>query len=98
MVTKKLLQVFLSPESAPAPAISEVYMIKDGDLTCTCPGFRARSSCKHIKLVKERIDGNDGAYPMEVSVRATQEDADAASESDTAFRDFVVKYGKVEVY
>lgn len=97
-VTKKLLQVFLSPNDAPSPNISEVYMHKSGDLLCTCPGFKARANCKHVRFVQERIDGNGGAYPMEVSVKATQEDADAASESDEAFRDFVVKFGKVEVY
>lgn len=97
-VTKKLLQVFLSPSDSPSPNISEVYMYKSGDLICTCPGFKGRATCKHVRLVKERIDGNDGAYPMEVSTKATQEDADAASESDEAFREFVVRFGKVEVY
>ena len=96
--TRKLLQVFLSPSSSPSPNISEVYLSKDGDLTCTCPGFKGRANCKHVKLVKERIDGNNGAYPMEISTKATQEEADEASESDETFREFVVKYGKVEVY
>lgn len=97
-VTKKLLQVFLSPSESPSPNISEVYMTRDSELSCTCPGFKGRATCKHIRLVQQRIDDNGGAYPMEISTRATQEDADVASESDEAFREFVVKYGKVEVY
>lgn len=97
-VTTKLLQVFLSPADSPAPNISEVYLEKSGELTCTCPGFKGRATCKHVRLVRERMEDNGGAYPMEVSLRATQEEADAASSSNESFREFVVKFGKVEVY
>jgi hypothetical protein len=95
---KKLIQVFLSPASAASVVISEVYIDGMSNLTCTCPGWRGKHSCKHTRLIQERIDNNGGIYKMEVSKKATMEEAALAHESDEAFRKFVVTYGKIEVY
>ena len=94
----KLIQVFLSQATSSGPNVFEVSTNRDGDLSCSCPGYRGKSSCKHTKFVQERIDDNDGSYPLEISKRATQDDADKAKESAEAFREFVIKFGKIEVF
>lgn len=94
----KLIQVFLSQSMSPSPAIYEVSSTVDGDLICSCPGFNGRSSCKHSRFVNARIDTNGGAYPLEISKKATREEADKAQESTDAFREFIIRFGKIEVY
>ena len=95
---KRLLQIFLSPTDSPSALVSEVSIDLDTDtLSCTCPGFRGRASCKHTKEVQDRIHTNGGTYPMEVSNRATKEDAKEAEKTEESFRKFVVKFGKIEV-
>lgn len=93
----RLVQVFLSPAKS-SPNIYEVSSTLGGDLSCTCPNFQGRTSCKHTRFVKARIDSNDGNYPLEISKRATDEDAEAARQSPEAFREFVIKFAKIEVF
>lgn len=95
----RLVQVFLSQNKTPGPGVYEVSLEPtSGDLYCNCPGFASRHTCKHLKFVKTRITDNNGNYPLEISSRATQEDADKAKDSNRAFRDFVIKFGRIEVY
>jgi hypothetical protein len=94
----KLIQVFLSQSMTPGPAIYEVCSTSDGDLICSCPGFNGRSSCKHSRFVSARIKTNGGSYPLEISKKATKEEADKAQESTDAFREFIIRFGKIEVY
>ena len=94
----RLLQVFLASSKTPGPSIYEVLVDDDQKLQCTCPGYKGRSNCKHIKFVQSRIDSNSGTYPLEVSSKATTEDAAKAQKSNRDFRDFVIKYGKIEVF
>jgi hypothetical protein len=93
----KLVQIFLSKASSPGPSVFEVHTNKAGDLTCTCPGFNGRRSCKHTKFVTERFESNDGVYPMEISKHATEEEIEAAQENPELFRKFILKHGKIEV-
>lgn len=92
---KRMVQIFLSPP--PSYLISEVTLEDTGEVTCTCPGFRSRSTCKHADEVRRRIELNNGDYPMEVSKRATDRDAEVANSSEEAFRAFVVKFARIEV-
>ena len=92
----KLIQVFLGDSST--PAIFEVSSTKEGELICNCPGYRGRRRCKHVSFVQARIDGNGGSYPLEISKRATKEEADLAQTSTELFRDFIIKFGKIEVF
>jgi hypothetical protein len=95
----RLVQVFLSQQQTPGPGIYEVSVEKDSDsLSCTCPGFRGRATCKHVRFVKARIDNNKGNYPLEISSRATKDDAEKARQSNIDFREFVIKFGKIEVF
>ena len=94
----KLIQVFLSQQTTPGPAIYEVSTTQEGDIICTCPGVNGRSTCKHSRFVTARIKNNNGAYPLEISKRATKEEADLAQVSTELFRDFIIRFGKIEVY
>jgi hypothetical protein len=94
----RLVQVFLSQSQTPGPGIFEVSTNDDGDLSCTCPGFGGRKSCKHTKLVQTRIDSNQGNYPLEILKKATQEEAETAKLSDENHRNFIIRYGKIEVF
>lgn len=99
MPTSRLVQVFLSQSTTPGPSIFEVSSdLTNENLYCTCPGYKARDTCKHIKFVKTRIDENNGSYPLEISDKATKAEADFAKASDDNFREFIIKYGKIEVY
>lgn len=93
----RLIQIFLSPTASPGPAIFEVSTV-DGSLRCTCQGFQGRTSCKHTRFVNARIKSNNGTYPLEISVEATEADTLKAQESSEEFRKFVIKFGKVEVF
>ena len=94
----RLLQVFLASSKTPGPSIYEVLVDEDQRLQCTCPGYKGRNNCKHIKFVQSRIDSNSVSYPLEISSKATNEDASKAQRSNKDFRDFVIKYGKIEVF
>lgn len=94
----RLVQVFLSQAQTPGPGIFEVSSDESGKLYCTCPGYNGRKTCKHTKYVQARIDSNSGNYPLEISSRATKEDALQAKESNEKFREFVIKFGKIEVF
>jgi len=94
----RLIQVFLSQSQSPGPSIFEVSTNNDGDLFCTCSGYKGRRNCKHTKFVQARIDSNDGSYPLEISNRATEEEAQLAKTSNEKFREFIIKYGKIEVF
>lgn len=94
----RLLQVFLSKTQVPGPGIYEVSVDEDGDLFCTCLQFDERSSCKHTKFVLNRIESNNGHYPLEILNKATEEEANLARESKVAYRSFIIRYGKIEVF
>jgi hypothetical protein len=94
----RVVQLFLSPSNSAGPGIFEVSNTPSGDLVCDCPGFTGRKTCKHTKFVRIRQENNNGVYPLEISTRATKEEAAEAAKSNKTFRDFVVKYGKIEVF
>jgi hypothetical protein len=93
----RLMQVFLPQNNVPGPGIYEVSVGDDDDFNCTCPGFSGRARCKHVAFVKARIETNNGTYPLEISSRATTDDAAKAQKSSKDFREFIIKFGKVEV-
>ncbi|CAB4127981.1 hypothetical protein UFOVP225_138 [uncultured Caudovirales phage] len=98
-MTVRLIQLFLSHKSeAPGPCIFEVSADEDRNLSCTCPGFMSKSVCKHTKLVGERIDRNDGMYPFDFVDDVDTKQIKIAMKDETAFRDFIIKHAKIEVY
>lgn len=91
----KIVQIFLPQNSSPM-----VYEVSSNekDFRCTCSTFDTKGGCKHIAFVMARIDANGGRnYPLEISNKATLEDAQKAQESVQNFREFIIKFGKVEV-
>jgi hypothetical protein len=87
--------MFLSPKQ---PGVYEVQIDLDTeDSICSCPTFRVRKTCRHVKFVNARIESNDGHYPLMVNERAEMVAAGEALKNPEAFRDFVIKYGKIEV-
>jgi hypothetical protein len=93
----RLVQVFLPHQNVSGPGIYEVSVGDTDEFNCTCPGFSGRAKCKHVAFVKARIETNNGTYPLEISSRATTDDAAKAQKSSKDFREFIIKFGKVEV-
>jgi hypothetical protein len=99
MPGKRLLQVFISDSSTnPGPGIYEVSTDQEKNLSCTCPGFIAKTVCKHTQAVERKIDKNDGVYPFDFSEKITIEELTAAMKDEKLFRELVIKHGKIEVY
>ena len=101
MSDTRLVQVFLShsKSTGPGPSIYEVSSIgEDEKLVCTCPGYMARGNCKHTAFVKDKMDNNNGKYPLSETSRATKADLIKSLESNEEHRKFVIKFGKPEVF
>jgi hypothetical protein len=83
--------------SAQGMGIFEVEVETDTKETrCTCPVFDKRGSCKHIQFVNDKIKYT-GHYSILVPNEVPEEMAVEASDSAEKFREFVVKYAKIEV-
>jgi hypothetical protein len=96
MTETRTVQFFLSENLNPG-GIYEVSIDKDKNFYCTCPGFTGRSTCKHTKFVLDKVKKNNGSYPLEISSKVSNNDIDAATDSLDGFREFILKYGKIEV-
>lgn len=94
--SNRTLQFFVGNDYA----VSEVS-IKVGstdDLHCDCRGFAARSTCKHVALVRNRMRLNHGGYPVDcVPAGLSQEELTELAQDNARFRMFVMKYARVEV-
>ena len=92
----RLLQIFLT--SGSAAGVCEVSVDKKTSaLSCNCPGFIGRKTCKHVKFVKARVEGNGGTYPLELSDSVSDDEIKQAQKSTDTFREFVIKHGVIEV-
>mgnify|MGYP006268058613 CR=1 FL=1 len=89
----RTVQFFLSPRGVYEVSID----LNSDNIFCTCPAFDNRNVCKHTRTVTARARRNGGIYPLKVSSRATDDESLAANESEESFREFVIKYGHVEV-
>lgn len=90
----RTLQVFLSPRQ---PAVYEVDLdLETRDMRCSCPTFTGRRACRHVVFVRSRMD-EDGQYPMQIHESAPREQVPAAMKDPARFRDFIVRWGRVEV-
>ena len=89
----QIAQIFLSETG-----VQEVYVHGDSrKVRCTCEGYGSRSACKHTRFVVDRMKLNNGVYPVQVSNKASESEGTFASLDPKLFRDFLVKYGKIEV-
>ncbi len=83
----RLVQVFLSRRGYNLFEVS--FDPVNEVLVCGCPGFGARSSCKHVRHVIQRMAESDGAYCIEVPANTTSEDL----QSPRGYRHMVLRYG-----
>lgn len=74
----------------------EVDSESKNKVRCTCGPFKNSSRCKHSKFVKAAMDDNNGHYTIQVPVEIDDIEAMVAMESAEAFREFIIKYAKVE--
>jgi hypothetical protein len=44
------------------------------------------------------MNTNNGTYPLEINKKAKPEEAEQARQSNDSFRDFIIKFGRIEVY
>ncbi|CAB4128698.1 hypothetical protein UFOVP111_62 [uncultured Caudovirales phage] len=79
--------------------VVEVELDQDNNqkVRCTCPSFSKAARCKHTRYVKDSMDKNEGHYAIQIKADVDEDDAVQAMKNANSFRDFVVKYAKVEV-
>ena len=83
--------------SAQGMGVFEVEVETDTkDIRCTCPVFEKRGSCKHIQFVNDKIK-HTGHYSIMVSNEIPETMAIEANVDAEKFREFVVKYAKIEI-
>ena len=90
----RTVQVFLSEDG-----ISEVQIDVDNSrkVRCNCEAFMRSARCKHAQFVKARMEENDGHYAIRIPEDVPDEEAFEAMGSSEDFRNFLLKYGKIEV-
>ena len=90
----RTVQLFLGNEG-----VSEVQIDAENStkVRCSCSAFSKAARCKHARFVKTQIGNNDGHYSIQVPLDISDEYAITAMSSADAFREFIIKYGKVEV-
>lgn len=90
----RVVQIFLSPKGA---GIFEVEMTTDAaHVRCNCPTFKSRASCRHQRWVQARTD-DSGVFPVMVLASAADVDISEHMDDPKAFREFIIKYGRIEV-
>ena len=90
----RTVQLFLSNEGV---AEVEVDALRPYQARCNCKGGKNKGKCAHVKYVREIMDENNGHYTVTIPVEVDEEVADEAMASAEAFREFIIRYGKVEV-
>ena len=91
----RTVQLFISAQAA---GIFEVEVDTETKKTrCNCPVWRKTASCKHCSFVQNKMRYNNGHYSILVPHEISEDLAAEASDDPKKFRDFVVKYAKVEV-
>ena len=75
----------------------EVDSLNAKNVRCTCHPNSLTAKCAHVKHVKKTMLENNGHYTVSIPVEIDEEEAEIATASSEAFRNFIIKYGKVEV-
>lgn len=90
----RTIQLFLGDEG-----VSEVSIDFEDrkKLCCTCDKFATAARCKHTRFVRNAMENNDGDFNIDILGDVSHDDAVDAMSSAKSFRDFIIKYGTVEV-
>lgn len=90
----RTIQIFLCDKTL---MIFEVEMESESRLLrCNCPAFLDRESCKHTKFVSRRMTGKNH-YKVTIPDTVEEDELQELTRSPEKFRQFILKYGKVEV-
>jgi hypothetical protein len=94
MIDWRTIQLFLSEDG-----VHEVQLdLEDNrNQRCTCKKFQLIKRCRHTKWVEEAILMSGGHFSVQISADVDELEAEYAFSTADTFRDFVIKYGKVEV-
>ena len=91
----RTVQLFISSQAA---GIFEVEVdTGTRKVRCNCPVWRKSARCKHVNFVNNKMRYNKGHYSILVPNDVSEELALTANDDPSKFRDFVVRYAKVEV-
>lgn len=64
---------------------------------CSCNSFQLDAKCKHQKWVKRRMVENGGNFALLIPEDIDEDEAEEALGTAEGFREFVIKYGEIEV-
>jgi hypothetical protein len=91
----RTVQLFISAQAA---GIFEVEVdTETKKLRCSCPKWKKFFSCKHVRFVHDRMIVNGGHYSVLIPQEVSEDLAFEANDDAAKFREFVVKYAKIEV-
>lgn len=90
----RTVQLFIGEDG-----VSEVSIDADNHrkVRCNCKAFNTSARCKHTKFVRASMEDTNGHYSIHIPVDISDEEAIEAMSDADSFRDFIIKYGKVEV-
>jgi len=90
----RTVQLFLSEDG-----VAEVQLDADNSrkVRCNCKSFMSSARCKHVKFVKDQMAENNGHYAVKIPEDIPDDEAFDAMGDAESFRQFIIKYGKVEV-
>jgi hypothetical protein len=90
----RTVQLFLSEEGV---AEVQVDSLQKHVARCDCRSYRMKSKCEHVKYIQKIMEANDGHYTVHIPVEIKDEEAEEAMKNAESFRNFIIKYAKVEV-
>ena len=93
-ISWRTVQLFISEDGIAEVEVDAEFNDK---VRCNCKAFAASSRCRHSKYVKNRMDEGDGHYIVQVPEDVDDNEALTAMKDPAKWRDFVIKYGEVEV-
>ena len=91
----RTVQVFISSQAA---GVFEVEVdTKTKETRCSCPVWRKSLTCKHTSFVKQKMRYSNGHYSIQIPNDITEDMVLEANDDPVTFREFVLKYAKIEV-
>lgn len=91
----RTVQLFISAQAA---GIFEVEVdTETRKIRCSCPKWKKSFNCKHVRFVHDRMEMNGGHYSVLIPEEVPEDLAFEANDTAEKFREFVVKYAKIEV-
>jgi hypothetical protein len=90
----RTVQFFISEEG-----VAEVELDTDDSriVRCSCKSFMVSKKCKHSVWMLNKISNNNGNYAVQIPDYVPDDLAYDTMEDKDEWREFVIKYGKIEV-